>query len=163
MINYFHGTNLRFFDLQFSKKSKDDMAGRNDKNTKVILPNNGVASSNGSKEACLLKPGDYVVAKVYNSVVRSEFVGRAFVYMLNVSWRKPWICYLFDSQANEKKKCIACLLNMWLFFFFLFLQIKSCSSQVLHGEPLYISSIQDYHGSYPSHHGNEPQTVVMGI
>lgn len=88
----------------FSKKSKDDMAGRNDKNTKVILPNNGVASSNGSKETCLLKPGDYVVAK-----------------------------------------------------------IKSCSSQVLHGEPLYISSIQDYHGSYPSHHGNEPQTVVMGI
>ncbi|OWF49045.1 CDK5 regulatory subunit-associated protein 1-like [Mizuhopecten yessoensis] len=77
-----------------SKRSTDDMAGRNDGNTKVILVGSGTTAVNGLN----LKPGDYVVA-----------------------------------------------------------EIASCSSQVLHGLPLYTCSIQDFYRSEHSCQGNNNQ------
>ncbi|XP_033739749.1 CDK5 regulatory subunit-associated protein 1-like [Pecten maximus] len=43
-----------------SKRSTDDMAGRNDGNTKVILAGGGTTAGN----SLTLKPGDYVVAEI---------------------------------------------------------------------------------------------------
>ncbi|XP_064594483.1 mitochondrial tRNA methylthiotransferase CDK5RAP1-like [Liolophura sinensis] len=47
-----------------SKKSSQDLAGRNDANTKVILPKVEVPSVDGHDSMRALQPGDYVVVQV---------------------------------------------------------------------------------------------------
>nr|CAD7459015.1 unnamed protein product [Timema tahoe] len=47
-----------------SKRSESNMAGRNDGNTKVILPAGGIPESSSSQVSRDVKPGDYVVVLI---------------------------------------------------------------------------------------------------
>jgi hypothetical protein len=50
--------------LQESKRSEEDLAGRNDGNIKVIIPSLSVPVEKGSNQLESIRPGDYIAVKV---------------------------------------------------------------------------------------------------
>jgi hypothetical protein len=54
--------------LQLSKRSVNDMAGRNDGNVKVVFPAVEIPEAEYSNKLQKIKPGDYVVVQVSSYV-----------------------------------------------------------------------------------------------
>ncbi|KAL0274562.1 UNVERIFIED_CONTAM: hypothetical protein PYX00_002662 [Menopon gallinae] len=54
-----------------SKKSEQDLVGRNDYNTRVIIPNIQISTDRRSQCKRAIKPGDYVCVKITNSTSQS--------------------------------------------------------------------------------------------
>jgi len=54
--------------FQLSKRSVNDMAGRNDGNAKVVFPAVEIPEAEYSSELQKIKPGDYIVVQVRSYV-----------------------------------------------------------------------------------------------
>jgi hypothetical protein len=65
------GAYMNFFHIlvfQLSKRSVNDMAGRNDGNAKVVFPAVEIPEAEYSNKLQNIKPGDYVVVQVSSYV-----------------------------------------------------------------------------------------------